>query len=90
MKKAPAGTTRGVFVVDKTGKVLAAQAGSPSGTVKVVEDIVGSGSVEDKKEVSNGTNGAATKEDEAKAEVAAQVADTAEKLDSNEGKIVGA
>lgn len=71
---------------------MAAQAGSPSGTVQVVEDLVDgfrSGSVEDKKEATNGTNGA-TKEDEAKAEVAAQVADTAEKLDRNEGKIVGA
>lgn len=27
MKKAPKGTTRGVFVVDKEGKVLAAEAG---------------------------------------------------------------
>ncbi|CAG8952360.1 hypothetical protein HYFRA_00001106 [Hymenoscyphus fraxineus] len=93
LKKAPAGTTRGVFVVDKSGKVLAAQAGSPSGTVEVVEKLVAEGSsepVEAKDEVAtNGTNGA-TKEDEAKAEVAAQVADTAEKLDGNEGKIVAA
>lgn len=27
MKKAPKGTTRGVFVIDKAGKVLAAEAG---------------------------------------------------------------
>lgn len=87
LKKAPAGTTRGVFVVDKSGKVLAAQAGSPSGTVQVVEDLVDGFKPEPTE--TNGTNGA-TKEDEAKAEVAAQVADTAEKLDSNEGKIVGA
>lgn len=40
LKKAPKGTTRGVFVVDKAGKVLAAQAGSPEGTVKVVREIV--------------------------------------------------
>jgi len=40
LKKAPKGTTRGVFVVDKAGKVLAAQAGSPDGTVAVVKKIV--------------------------------------------------
>ncbi|KAK4174920.1 peroxiredoxin DOT5 [Triangularia setosa] len=40
LKKAPKGTTRGVFVVDKSSKVLAAQAGSPEGTVKVVREIV--------------------------------------------------
>lgn len=31
LKKAPNGTTRGVFVVDKSGKILAAEAGSPVG-----------------------------------------------------------
>lgn len=31
LKKAPAGITRGVFVIDKAGKILAAEAGSPSG-----------------------------------------------------------
>ncbi|KAK4201415.1 peroxiredoxin DOT5 [Triangularia verruculosa] len=40
LKKAPKGTTRGVFVVDKSGKVLAAQAGGPEGTVQVVREIV--------------------------------------------------
>ncbi|KAF2771200.1 AhpC-TSA-domain-containing protein [Teratosphaeria nubilosa] len=40
MKKAPKGTTRGVFVVDKSGKVLAAEPGSPAGTVEVVKKIV--------------------------------------------------
>ncbi|KAL2021784.1 hypothetical protein VTK56DRAFT_6558 [Thermocarpiscus australiensis] len=40
LKKAPKGTTRGVFVVDKAGRVLAAQAGSPEGTVGVVKEIV--------------------------------------------------
>ncbi|KAK3307914.1 merozoite capping protein-1, partial [Chaetomium strumarium] len=40
LKKAPKGTTRGVFVVDKAGKVLAAQAGTPEGTVNVVKGIV--------------------------------------------------
>lgn len=36
LKKAPSGTTRGVFVVDKSGKVLATAPGSPAGTVEVV------------------------------------------------------
>lgn len=40
LKKAPKGTTRGVFVVDKSGKILAAEPGSPDGTVAVVEEIV--------------------------------------------------
>lgn len=40
-KKAPAGTTRGVFVVDKAGKILAKQAGGPAATVDVVKKLVG-------------------------------------------------
>lgn len=40
MKKAPKGTTRGVFVVNKEGKVLAAEAGGPPATVEVVKEIV--------------------------------------------------
>jgi thioredoxin-dependent peroxiredoxin len=41
LRKTPIGTAvRGVFVVDKSGKVLAAQAGSPDGTVAVVQKIV--------------------------------------------------
>lgn len=40
LKKAPKGTTRGVFVVDKSGKVLAAQPGSPEGTLNVVKKLV--------------------------------------------------
>ena len=40
LKKTPKGTTRGVFVVDKAGKVLAAQAGGPEATVSVVKKIV--------------------------------------------------
>ena len=87
-----------MFVVDKSGKVLAAQAGSPTGTVDVVKKLVGGGATAaavplppvdaPKPEAANGTNGVngATKEDVAQAEVAAQVADTAEKLDSNEEK----
>ncbi|TGO25253.1 hypothetical protein BPAE_0084g00200 [Botrytis paeoniae] len=128
------GTTRGVFVIDKSGKVLAAQAGSPKGTLEVVEGLIGAEkeevekeeaaiegeketekenenetSEETKEEVSptseekqteeptipetNGTNGttsSASKEDVAKAEVAADVADTAEKLDGKDSEVKAA
>ncbi|KAF5005186.1 hypothetical protein FDECE_8359 [Fusarium decemcellulare] len=40
LKKAPKGTTRGVFVIDKEGKVLVAEAGSPQGTVDKVKALV--------------------------------------------------
>ncbi len=93
-------------MIDKSGKVLAAEPGSPAGTVEVVEKFVGKGdstapalvpeplaTEEPKPGVAanaiNGTNGT-TKEDVDKAEVAAQVADTAEKLDSNDAKPVSA
>lgn len=108
MKKAPKGTTRGVFVVDKEGKVLASEAGGPAATVDVVKKLVGApanthedvgnlaeGSkvekeIEDGKadaidvEVPAASNGEAEqKEDQQKADVAADVADTAEKLDDS-------
>lgn len=51
LKKQPKGTTRGVFVVDKSGKVLAAEAGGPQGTLDVVKEIVaGWGGVDEKEE----------------------------------------
>ncbi|KAJ4351030.1 thioredoxin peroxidase dot5 [Ascochyta clinopodiicola] len=69
LKKAPKGTTRGVFVVDKDGKVLASEPGSPAGTHKVVQDLVaGSG------DIGNG--------DAEAAKTAAEVADTAAKVDN--------
>ena len=89
LKKAPAGTTRGVFVVDKSGKVLAAEPGSPAGTVEVAKKIVGDRTAAAKKteaSIADGVNGG-IEEDVVKADVAAQVADTAEKLDSNEAKV---
>lgn len=39
-KKAPRGTTRGVFVVDKAGKVLLLEPGSPAGTFGAVKKLV--------------------------------------------------
>lgn len=41
LRKSPISTAvRGVFVIDKSGKVLAAEAGSPDGTVATVQKIV--------------------------------------------------
>lgn len=39
-KKHPKGTQRGVFVVDKSGKVLAAEPGGPAATVEVAKALV--------------------------------------------------
>ncbi|KAH7359983.1 thioredoxin-like protein [Pyrenochaeta sp. MPI-SDFR-AT-0127] len=76
LKKAPKGTTRGVFVVDKSGKVLAAEPGSPAGTVAVVKKLVAGGAP---------TDGEGKKqEDKEAAKTADEVADTAAKVDSNE------
>ncbi|KAK8048524.1 hypothetical protein PG994_010254 [Apiospora phragmitis] len=43
LKKAPKGTTRGVFAIDKTGKVLLAQPGGPAATVDAVKNLVADG-----------------------------------------------
>lgn len=40
LKKSPRGTIRGVFVADKTGKVLLLEHGSPAGTFDAVEKMV--------------------------------------------------
>lgn len=96
-------------MVDKEGKVLAAEAGGPAATVDVVRKLVGAsgstgatetatGAVEESKEVNDveggkpatevtepaaEANGTAEekKEDEARAEVAADVADSAKIID---------
>ena len=41
LKKAPKSTTRGVFVVNKEGKVLVAEPGGPAATVEAVKKLVG-------------------------------------------------
>jgi peroxiredoxin Q/BCP len=43
LKKTPKGTTRGVFAVDKTGKVLVAEPGGPAATVDAVKKLVAAG-----------------------------------------------
>lgn len=47
-KKLPRGTTRGVFVIDKTGKVLVLQPGGPDATVEAVRQLVISTPEDDK------------------------------------------
>ncbi|RDW60886.1 AhpC-TSA-domain-containing protein [Coleophoma cylindrospora] len=92
LKKAPSGTTRGVFVIDKSGKVLAAEPGGPAATVEVVKKLVAESPAAEAKpeEVAAPEpekveeNGAKEKEDQEKAETAAEVADTAEKVDGAE------
>lgn len=49
-KKAPKGTTRGVFAVDKKGKVLLREAGGPDATVDAVQKLVAQGSKGELKE----------------------------------------
>lgn len=44
-KKSPKGTTRGVFAIDKKGKVLLREAGGPDATVDAVLKLVDSGTV---------------------------------------------
>ncbi|KAL9630287.1 MAG: hypothetical protein Q9164_006494, partial [Protoblastenia rupestris] len=41
MKKSPSGTIRGVFVVDKVGKVQAAASGGPAATIEMVRQLMG-------------------------------------------------
>lgn len=69
LKKAAKGTTRGVFVVDKKGKVLAAEPGGPAKTLEIVRKAIGEGA------------SGATKEDVEAAKTAAEVADTAAEVD---------
>ena len=79
-KKAPKGTQRGVFVVDKEGKVLAVEAGGPAATVEVVKKLV-EGMGGDEKDVDGEKAEEKEDEDEKAAETAAEVADVAKGLD---------
>lgn len=83
LKKAPSGTQRGVFAVDKKGKVLLSEPGGPAATVDAVKKLVESESAnggaaeereekEEKKDAEE-TNGAAA--EEAKAEGAEEKKD---------------
>ncbi|ORY12244.1 thioredoxin-like protein [Clohesyomyces aquaticus] len=78
LAKAGKKTERGVFVIDKSGKVLAAQGASPANSVPVVKKAIGASDSAPAAEAS------AEKKDVEMAETAGQVADTAAKIDSNE------
>ncbi|KAI1173121.1 thioredoxin-like protein [Nemania sp. FL0916] len=68
LKKTPKGTTRGVFVVDKAGKVLLAEPGSPAGTVDAVKKLVaasGSSATKDEAAADKPTNGQTAEETKA-------------------------
>jgi peroxiredoxin Q/BCP len=86
-KKAPKGTQRGVFVVDKEGKVLAAEAGGPAATVEVVKGLVESMGGNEKDDGLEKAEETAVEgeekesENEKVAETAAEVADVAKGLD---------
>lgn len=60
LSKAPSSTQRGVFVVDKEGKVLLAEPGGPAATVEAVKKLV----------ESKATNGVAAKEEKVEEEKA--------------------
>jgi len=67
-------TSRGVFIIDKSGKVLAAETGGPEPTKNVAKKIAGG--------LGGTAESAEVKEDQKAAAVAADVADTAAKLDA--------
>ena len=85
-------TQRGVFVVTKDGKVLAAEPGGPAATVAVVKTLVekmgGTDSAgqeklekaEERASADQGNEGHG--DDQEKADIAGEVADTAAKLDA--------
>ena len=74
--KSSKGTQRGVFVIDKNGKVLAVESGGPARTLEVAKGIVD--------QIGGGKAKAAEKvEDKLAAETAAEVADTAATMDKS-------
>ncbi|KAK4973968.1 thioredoxin peroxidase dot5 [Elasticomyces elasticus] len=85
--KSPSGTVRGVFVVDKAGKVLAAEPGGPAPTVEVVKKLVESkgGSKEGLEKAEKAAKEGEGEGDEnmEAANTAAEVADTAAKVDKD-------
>ncbi|KAL9001216.1 MAG: hypothetical protein Q9169_000400 [Polycauliona sp. 2 TL-2023] len=94
MKKSPKGIVRGVFVVTKAGRVEAVEPGGPGATVEVVRKLMKSSEVSSS-EIDGNVDMAKTTQEhegntklaaegdtaEVRADVAAEVADSAEKLD---------
>lgn len=77
--KGPKSAKRGVFVVDKSGKVLAAEPGSPDGTVAVVKKIVDGGLTTDG---ASAPVADSSVDDKEAAKTAGEVAETAAKIDA--------
>ena len=50
LKKAPKGSTRGVFAVDKAGKVLVAEPGGPAATLEAAKKLLDSDDAADKED----------------------------------------
>lgn len=76
LSKAPKGTTRGIFIVDKSGKVLAAEPGGPDGTLQVARKILAA-------DDSAPAEASTEKEDVEAAKTAGEVADTAADIDAD-------
>ncbi|KAL8883056.1 MAG: hypothetical protein Q9198_000041 [Flavoplaca austrocitrina] len=97
MRKSPKGIVRGVFVVSKASKIEAVEPGGPAATVETVRRLVKSASASSSERVTNVVDARETPKDEnskpgnaslagedsaeVRADTAAEVADTAEKLD---------
>lgn len=71
LSKAPASTQRGVFVVDKAGKVLVAEPGGPAATLAAVKKLI----------ESQGSNGAIETKPEAEAGAEAEAEKKAEEVE---------
>lgn len=99
MKKTPKGTTRGVIVIDKNGKVTAWDQGGPQRTVDVVMGVLpkegqmssavapaaekaGKGAITETSKVEQASQ-QGTAEHVETADTAAEVADSAEKIDQH-------
>ncbi|KAJ9619650.1 hypothetical protein H2203_008432 [Taxawa tesnikishii (nom. ined.)] len=97
-KKSPKGTQRGVFVVQKDGKVLAAEPGGPAATVEVVKGVVdsmggtdadGEKALEKAEVRATEAEGDEVESDKKMADTAGEVADTAEKLEDSRRQDAG-
>lgn len=71
--------TRGLFIVDKSGKVLSAGPGTPDGTVETTRKIIGEAS----STPATAAEASKDKEDVELAKTASEVADTAAKIDAD-------
>ncbi|KAF2142390.1 uncharacterized protein K452DRAFT_226955 [Aplosporella prunicola CBS 121167] len=80
LAKTPKGAVRGVFVVDKSGTVRAAEAGGPDRTLAVARDVAGAA------EGAAPAPAAGSEEDRKRADVAGEVADTAQRVDGGKAE----